>query len=152
LRWTRSLLPGRDDTFDTLTLREVIGGLEAYEPPRTLTHDALGHCPTRVCGRRLREEAQRLDDSAIVLNRGLREALQQEVRLGTVTMGDIAARCGRFRSSAPGSTAGDARWLARRIGEVPEGGEQRPCPWIRNELLALIARDGLGVSPREVEL
>ncbi len=151
LRWTRSQHPGCEP-FDAVTLRDVIGGLQAYEPARTLTRDALGHCPVGVCVRRLRYEAQRLDDSAIVLNRGLREAIQRELRLGTVTMSDIAARCGRFRDRPPGSCAGDTTWLARRVGEVPEGGQQRPCPWIRSELLALIARDGLGVSPREVEL
>lgn len=152
LRWTRSRLPGREDALDAVTLRDVVASLEAYEPARTLTRDALDRCGECVSTRRLREEEQRLADSAIVLNRGLREAVQRELRLGTVTMSDIAARCGRFRSEPPGSSAGEASWVARRIGEMPEGGEESPCPWIHSDVLALIARDGLGVCPHEVEL
>jgi hypothetical protein len=152
LRWTRSLLPGREDAFDVVTLRDVVASLEAYEPARTLTRDALDRCGECVSTRRLREEEQRLADSAIVLNRGLREAVQRELRFGTVTMSDIAARCGRFRSEPPGSSTGEASWVARRIGEMPEGGEAKPCPWVHSDVLALIARDGLGICPREVEL
>jgi hypothetical protein len=152
LRWTRSRLPGRDDSFDALTLREVIGNLEAYEPARTLTRDALARCSACVSTRRLREEERRLADSAIVLNRGLREAVQREIRFGVMTMSDIARRCGRFRNDPPGSSAGEASWVARRIGQMPEGGEEKPCPWIHTDVLALIARDGLGICPREVEL
>ena len=125
---------------------------EAYEPARTLTREALARFGECVSTRRLREEEQRLADSAIVLNRGLREAVQRELRFGTVTMSDIALRCGRFRSDPPGSSAGEASWVARRIGEMPEGGEEKPCPWVHTDVLALIARDGLGVCPREVEL
>ena len=152
LRWTRSRLPGRDDTFDVVTLREVVGNLEAYEPARTLTRDALARYGECVSTHRLREEAQRLADSQVVLNRGLREAVQRELRLGTMTMSDIAARCGRVRSEPPGSTAGEASWVARRIGQMPEGGAEKSCPWVHSDVLALIARDGLGLSPREVEL
>jgi hypothetical protein len=55
------------------------------------------------------------------------------------------------------STAGQAAsarhsWLARRIGQTPEAGAAEPTPWISSDVLALIARDGLGLSPREVEL
>jgi hypothetical protein len=41
LRWTRSRRPGCDETFDVLTLRDVVARLEAYEPARTITSDAL---------------------------------------------------------------------------------------------------------------
>lgn len=152
LRWTRSHHPDREDRFDTVTLRDVVGELEAYERARTLTRDALARFGECVSTRRLREEEQRLADSAIVLNRGLREAVQRELRFGTVTMSDIARRCGRFRNDPPGSSAGEASWVARRIGEMPEGGEDKPCPWVHTDVLALIARDGLGICPREVEL
>jgi hypothetical protein len=152
LRWTRSHHPDREDRFDTVTLRDVVGELEAYEPARTLTRDTLARFGECVSTRRLREEKQRLADSAIVLNRGLREAVQRELRFGTVTMSDIARRCGRFRNDPPGSSAGEASWVARRIGEMPEGGEDKPCPWVHTDVLALIARDGLGICPREVEL
>lgn len=152
LRWTRSRHPDGEDGFDAVTLREVVGSLEAYEPARTLTRNALASCGEFVSTRRLREEQQRLADSSIVLNRGLREAVQREIRFGVVTMSDIAARCGRLRTEPHGSSVGESSWLARRIGEMPEGGADKPCPWIHSDVLALIARDGLGLGPREVEL
>lgn len=151
VRWTRSVLPRRDDGCEAVTLRDVVAGLEAYEPARTLTHHALAHSADCVSTRRLREETDRLADSAIVLNRGLREAVQREVRLGVVTMSEIALRCDREKHESTGS-AGDTSWLARRIGQMPEGGAEHPCPWIHIDVLALIARDGLGISPLEVEL
>jgi hypothetical protein len=152
LRWTRSVLPGREDACDTVTLRDVVGSLEAYEPARTLTRDALARSGECVSTRRLREEEQRLADSAIVLNRGLREAVQRELRFGVTTMSDIARRCGRLRNDPPGSSAAEASWVARRIGQMPEGGEEKRCPWVHTDVLALIAREGLGICPREVEL
>jgi hypothetical protein len=152
LRWTRSLLPGRDDACDTVTLRDVVASLEAYEPARALTRDALARFGECVSTRRLREELERLAESPIVLNRGLREAVQRELRLGVVTLSEIARRCGRIRNDPSGSSAGEASWVARRIGAMPEGGEEEPCPWVHIDVLALIARDGLGICPREVEL
>lgn len=152
LRWTRSHDPGREDDCEAVTLREVVGSLEAYEPARTLTREALARCAVSLSTRRLQEEVQRLADSQIVLNRGLREVVQRELRFGVVTMSDIAARCGRVRRDSPSSSAGESSWLARRIGEMPEAGEEKPCPWVHIDVLALIARDGLGICPREVEL
>jgi hypothetical protein len=154
LRWTCSGHPDREDSLDAVTLRDVVGSLEAYEPARTLTRDALARFgeSASISTRRLREELERLAESSIVLNRGLREAVQRELRLGVVTKSEIAQRCGRVRRESTGGCAGDTSWLARRIGEMPEGGEQKPCPWIQTDVLALIARDGLGISPREVEL
>lgn len=152
LRWTRSRHPDHKDSFDIVTLREVVASLEAYEPARTLTRDALARCDECVSTRQLREEEQRLADSAIVLNRGLREAVQRELSFGAMTMSDIAARCGRFRNDPPGSSTGEASWVARRIGQIPGGGEDKPCPWVHTDVLALIARDGLGICPHEVEL
>jgi hypothetical protein len=35
---------------------------------------------------------------------------------------------------------------------MPEGGEDKPTPWIHSQTLALIARDGLGGCPHEIEL
>jgi hypothetical protein len=153
LRWTRSRQPGCDETFDVLTLRDVVARLEAYEPARTLTSDAFalhsqGSSPSTS---RLRAELQRLTESVIVLNRGLREAVQQRVQRSDTTLSQIALRCGRIKRDPRGNVSGETSWLARRIGQLPEGGEQKPCPWIRIDVLALIARDGLGTSPLEVE-
>jgi hypothetical protein len=42
----------------------------------------------------------------------------------------------------------------RRNNPYPKRGigKPRPTPWVHSDVLALIARDGLGISPREVEL
>jgi hypothetical protein len=67
-------------------------------------------------------------------------------------MSEIAIRCGRIKRDGRGNESGETSWLARRLGLLPEGGHDAPTPWIHSEVLALIARDGIGVSPREVEL
>ena len=154
LRWTRSCQPGCDETFDVLTLRDVVGRLEGYEPARTLTSDVLalhgdGSSPSTS---RLRAELDRLNESAILLNRRLREVVQHRVQRGDTTLSQIALRCGRIKRDPRGNVSGETSWLARRIGQLPEGGEQNPCPWIHSDVLALIARDGLSACPHEVEL
>jgi hypothetical protein len=67
-------------------------------------------------------------------------------------MSEIAMRCGKIRCDSRGRTSGETSWLARRLGIAPEGGRSTPTPWIHTDVLALIARRGLGISPREVEL
>ena len=154
LRWTRSCQPGCDETFDVLTLRDVVGRLEGYEPARTLTSDALAlhGDDSSPSTSRLRAELDRLNESAILLNRRLREVVQHRVQRGDTTLSQIALRCGRIKRDPRGNVSGETSWLARRIGQLPEGGEQNPCPWIHSDVLALIARDGLSACPHEVEL
>ncbi len=154
LRWTRSRHPGREDPFEALTLRDVIACLEDYEPARTITTDALAvhRHDRRPSTRRLREELERLTCSSIVLNRGLREVVQRVVARGEVSMSEIAMRCGRIKRDRRGNPSGETSWLARRIGRLPEGGEDEPTPWVHSDVLALIVRAGLGASPHEVEL
>ena len=49
--------------------------------------------------------------------------------------------------------SGETSWLARRIGVTPRGRVRpQPTPWIHSDTLALIAREGLGLCPNEVEL
>ncbi len=67
-------------------------------------------------------------------------------------MSEIAIRCGRVKRDSRGNESGETSWLARRLGLLPEGGHSTPTPWIHSDVLGLIARQGLGVSPREVEL
>jgi hypothetical protein len=67
-------------------------------------------------------------------------------------MGEIATRRGRVKRGRNGSESGETSWLARCIGQLPEAGRPRPIPWVHTDVLALIARDGLGISPHEVEL
>src|SRR5664280_1647947 len=48
-------------------------------------------------------------------------------------------------SGLDGAVAG-----ARRIGQLPEGGEEQPTPWIHSDVLALVVSQGLGASPHEI--
>lgn len=155
LRWSRrpADLPG--EPWTPVTLRETVAELESYEPMRTLTANALARHdgdPT-ISTEMLRRELARLQESALVLNRGLREAVVDAVqRRGAVSMGELALRCGMVKRDRRGVFVGDTSWLARRVGLIPDGGRRKPTRWIHSDVLALIARHGLGVSPREVEL
>jgi len=154
LRWTRSCQPGQQEPFDHVTLRDVIARLSDYEPARTITSAALAvhHDSRRLSTHRLRGELERVSTSPIVLNRGLREAVQRKVTRGDLSMSQIAMRCGRIKQDRRGNRSGETSWLARRIGQLREGGKAGPSPWVHTDVLALIVRDGLGASPREVEL
>lgn len=149
LRWTRTL-PSAGCPIP-VSLRETLGALERYEPPRTLTRNALYDASGALSVLRLRTELARIESSPIVLNRGLREAVHRAVSRGA-SLSEIAMRCGRLKCDARGNRSGETSWLARRIGVMAEGGQSHPTPWIHSDTLALIACEGLGVSPREVEL
>jgi hypothetical protein len=151
LRWTRSILP---EPSETVRLREVVARFEDYEPARSITANVLaahrtGPTLSTSC---LTAELTRLAESPIVLNRRLREAVQARLARGDLTMSEIAIRCGRCKRDRRGNVSGETSWLARRIGLAPEAGRDQPTPWVHSDVLALIARDGLGLSPREVEL
>ena len=154
LRWARSCHPGCNDDFDVLTLRDVVARLEDYEPALTVTAEALAlyRDDPCVCTSRLRDELDRVTGSPILLNRGLREVVQRVVARGEVSMSEIAIRCGRIKRDRRGNVSGETSWLARRIGQLPEGGHDEPTPWVHSDTLALIARDGLAISPNEAEL
>ena len=152
LRWTRSREPDREFGFDPVTFRDVVAALEAYEPARTLTTQALTRGGGNLSTRRLREEYARLAGSPIVLNRRLREVALKLIHAQQLSMSEIATRCGRVKRDRKGNESGETSWLGRRLGLLPEGGQSTPTPWIRSDVLALIARCGLGVSPHEVEL
>lgn len=153
LRWCRY---GAADEFESrpVSMREVIGSLEGYEPVRTWTLQALrrhiGDGAVSVAA--LRAELARMQQSPIVLNRGLRETVLKTVQRQGVSMSEIAIRCGRVKRDSAGNASGETSWLSRRLGLLPEGGRDRPTPWIHSDVLALIAREGLGVCPREVEV
>ncbi len=141
LRWTRSHDAGREDRFDVVRFRDLVGSLQAYEPARTITRDALARCAEHVSTRRLRKELDRLAESPTVLNRELRREVQRRVKHGEVSMSEIAMRCGRIQRDARGNIRGETHWLARRIGEMPEAGKQKPGPWMHSDVLGLVARD-----------
>jgi hypothetical protein len=154
LHWTRSRADDPEDEFEIVTLRDVVARLEAYEPARTRTSDAIAlHGPDRDLGTYgLQAELDRLQESPIVLNRRLREAVLHTLRAEELSMSEIAMRCGRIKRDRRGNETGETSWLARRLGLLPEGGRSTPTPWIHSDVLALIARGGVGVSPREVEI
>ncbi len=153
LRWCRRRrLHGAGG--EPISVRETIASLESYEPVRTLTLHALsrrGH-DVALSTTVLRAELARVHESPIILNRRLREVVLASVERQQLSMSEIAIRCGRVKRDRKGNESGETSWLARRIGLLPEGGRSTPTPWIHSDVLALIARHGLGVSPREVEL
>jgi hypothetical protein len=152
LRWVREPAPDQAPER-VVSLRCVIGALESYEPARTMTATAIAaHRFDRgVSVVVLGAELDRLATSRITLNRQLRDAVLRAISDG-LTLSMIAMRCGRIKRDPRGNVSGETSWLGRRLGLLPEGGSSRPTPWIHSDVLALIARCGLGVSPREVEL
>jgi hypothetical protein len=154
LRWCRH--PRQTDPAAAMLvcLREAVGSLESYEPVCGLTDAALARYrdDASVSTTVLRSELERLRESPIVLNRGLRQTVLVAIERNGLSLSEIATRCGRVKRDAKGNTSGETSWLARRVGLLPESGSSRPTPWIHSDVLALIARNGLGISPREVEL
>ena len=146
LRWCRGREP--------VSMREAIAALESYEPVRAMTQHALGlhNSSDAISTTVLRAELSRVQESPIVLNRRLREVVLATVERQQLSMSEIAIRCGRVKRDRNGNQSGETSWLARRVGLLPEGGRATPTPWIHSDVLALIARHGLGISPREVEL
>lgn len=157
LRWCRRALdpavwPVED--WQQVRLRDVVGALESYEPMRTLTARALvdRRDEPRLLLRRLCSEYERLCTSPIVLNRRLRESVLRSVERDGTSLSELALRCGIVKRDSRGRVSGETSWLARRIGLMAEGGRSGITPWIHSDVLALIARQALRVSPREVEV
>jgi hypothetical protein len=153
LRWCRHRAEPPPHS-EPVSVREAVASLESYEPVLALTLRALslhgrdGEVSTAVLG----AELTRVQQSPIVLNRRLRQVVLATVERQELSMSEIALRCGRVKRDRRGNESGETSWLARRLGVLPEGGHSTPTPWIHSDVLALIARRGLGVSPREVEL
>jgi hypothetical protein len=153
LRWWRDARPLLAEAGGPVSVREAIAGIESYEPVRALTMHALSRDnDVEISTAVLRAELARVQQSPIVLNRRLREVVLEHVAHRELSMSEIALRCGRVKRDRKGNESGETSWLARRLGLVPEGGQRIPTPWIHSDVLALIARNGLGISPREVEL
>jgi hypothetical protein len=154
LRWRRHPPRPGAGFARIVSVRDAIARLESYEPVRTLTRRALTrhHGDSEVSMTVLRVELRRLQLSPIVLNRRVREVVLETAEREGLSMSEIAIRCGRIKRDRSGNESGETSWLARRLGLLPEGGRSAPTPWIHSDVLALIARRGLGISPREVEL
>jgi hypothetical protein len=154
LRWLPHAHDGSAAGSRPVSVRDAIAQLEAYEPVRAITQRALAlhRADAGVSTTALRAELQRVLLSPIVLNRELRRSVLATVQERQLSMSEIATRCGRVKRDQRGNESGETSWLARRLGILPEGGRDTPTPWIHSDVLALIARRGLGISPREVEV
>jgi hypothetical protein len=154
LRWLCHPCQGQDEAPRPVKVREAVAALESYEPLRLLTLRALAQHrdDPEVSTVVLRSELELIQESPIVLNRRLRHAVLVAIEHQGLSMSEIAIRCGRVKRDSRGNESGETSWLARRLGILPEGGADRCTPWIHSDVLALIARRGLGISPREVEL
>lgn len=154
LRWCRLSDGDGSCLQQTTSLRDVIAQLETYEPALELTNCALAthQEDAGLSTVTLRAELFRVAQSPIILNRRLREVMVATVAREKISMSEIAVRCGRIKRDCKGNESGETSWLARRLGILPDGGGGAPTPWIHSEVLGLIARRGLGVSPREVEV
>jgi hypothetical protein len=152
LRWRRR--GSQSGCEQTVSVRDAVAAIESYEPICTLTLRAVSRarCTHELSTAVLQAELNRVRCSPIVLNRGLREAVLSRIAAEGLSMSEIALRCGRVKHIVRGGETGETSWLARRLGLVAEGGKGTPTPWIHTDVLALIARRGLGISPREVEL
>ena len=153
LRWHRETR-GRGGGALMLSARDVVGALEAYEPVCAITRAAVSRYrrDRGVSVSALAVELRRIEASPIVLNRGLREAVLEAVREQGRSLSAIAMSCGRVKRDRRGNGSGETSWLARRVGLLPSSPGARPNPWVHSDTLALIAREGLGIAPREVEL
>jgi hypothetical protein len=151
LRWRRH---ARCEPPRVVSVRDVVSVIESYEQVRELTAAALAlrEGDGSVSTVTLRAELTRVLESPIILNRRLRELVVRTVGRDGVSMSEIAVRCGRTKRDRAGNHSGDTSWLARRLGLLPEGGHSTPTPWIHTEVLGLIARRGLSVTPREAEV
>jgi len=154
LRWCRRRHGRLSGEWQPVGLREVIAALESYEPVRSITAAAIAcHLgDPQLSLRQLCAEYRWLCTSPVVLNRALREAVLRAIEGDELSMSEIALRCGVLKRDRHGKPSGETSWLARRVGLMPEGGAKRITPWIHSDVLALIAREGLGVSPREIEV
>jgi hypothetical protein len=150
LRWVRSNAPAPG----IVSARDVVGALEDYEPVRRMSRAAIAEFRSSrsISVGTLAIELRRLQLSPIVLNRRLREAVLTAIARDGVSLSAIAVACGRIKRDRHGNRSGETSWLARRIGLLCEHGAPAPNPWVHSDTLALIARDGLGIAPREVEL
>jgi hypothetical protein len=154
LRWLRRPPAGAEGPVECVSSRRVVGALEDYEPVRSINAAAIARHlrDPAVSVATLGLELRRLGTSPIVLNRRLREAVvDASIRRG-LSLSAIALACGRVKYDQRGRRSGETSWLARRVGLLNDEGTRRPTPWVHTDVLGLIARNGLGLAPHEVEL
>lgn len=142
LRWIAD--PGSEPR----TVRAACGAVATYEPVVGLTRLAIRRGEANTS--RLQRELADVEALRTTLNRGIRERfLAMATCDPRITRSEIARRCDRCR---PRDDRPDASWVARRLGLKPSSGESVPTPWIAPAVLSLLATQGLGIDPSEVEL
>lgn len=149
LSWTRLSDGG---AWQPITLKDLIGALESYDPALEITRSALARETPRAAKGPLAAQLARVEVMAVVLNRGLREALLYATTTTDLTISEVAIRCGRVKHRRDGRISGETSWLARRVGLAADSATGKPTPWVRPQTLALIARKGLHLAPAEVEI
>jgi hypothetical protein len=147
LRWTQAAPGAPESPATCLSLREVVGSMQDYQPAVAITERAIS---TGTQGCELASELRRLRDTPIVLNRRLREAVLATIEREGLSMSQIALRCGHVKRDRKGNESGETSWLARRLGLMTEAGRSTPGQWIHSDVLAAIAR-AVGLNPGEVE-
>jgi hypothetical protein len=153
-RWLRLPPDGFEGPAECVSSRRVVGALEDYRSVRSVNAAVIARHlrdPT-VSVATLGLELRRLGTSPIVLNRRLREAVLDASARRGLSLSAIALACGRVKYDHRGRRSGETSWLARRVGLLTDDGTRRPTPWVHTDVLGLIARDGLGIAPHEVEL
>lgn len=68
LRWTRLREGDGPDRISVVSLRDVVGALQDYEPARTMTIRAIAACRREISTDALRRELDGLSRSPVVLN------------------------------------------------------------------------------------
>jgi single-strand DNA-binding protein len=103
LRWQRHGTPAPACNA-IVSVREAVAALESYEPVRGLSIRALAlhDCDPEVSTTVLRAELTRVQNSPIVLNRCLREAVLASTDRQQLSMSEIALRCGRVKRDSDG--------------------------------------------------
>ena len=99
LRWRQHPAKEADSGPRPVSVREAIASLESYEPVRAITLRtlALRSGDSEVSTTVLRAELERMQNSPIVLNRGLRMTVLATIERHELSMSEIAIRCGRIK-------------------------------------------------------
>jgi hypothetical protein len=136
-----------DDTGGVHSVRDVVAACETYRPVVDATRTAISVHHEPRC-RKIEKELDRVMNSPMRLNRRLRTLVLDAIDNGD-SFSDIAAKCGVMKRTKTGGWCGDSSWVARRVGIRAERG--RDIKWVREDILAHIARHGLDVMPVEAE-
>ncbi|MHB8492637.1 MAG: hypothetical protein ACYDA6_10565 [Solirubrobacteraceae bacterium] len=130
---------GPHGRYAPVTLRDVIGAVEEYDPARRMTVALLARDEPGTS--KLRDELRRLDHGNRVLVRGLRERAVAAVERGDVTWTTLAQRVQSTTSARAETT-----YVQRRLGLRPEQPGGLCARWMNHDTFMRFAA-ALGVDP-----